>query len=215
MKQPRALVLVTLFVIMTGLFVAALGSGAPPSSSFSGAPPPPTAVSTRVATPAPMVTAAPMPLPCSPGNRVIRLSGPRHGKVVPLESLPATCGCPTREVLRHPATWHHHTITHGLQLTGTCSAAVFSLGKHYSEISGAIYVDNSTGTTGGIISLVNAVVPTGSNTYRTLFESNIGYEKENMVSFRAPVRGVEYLAVWERCCTMQNTIVDVVATLTR
>jgi hypothetical protein len=216
MKQPRAVVLAGLVIIMTGLFLVALRSGAPPSSSFSGAPPPPTALTSGAAAAAPLASSAtPVPLPCAQGSRIIRINGHRHGHSVPLEALPVACGCLHDKTLRHPAAWHHHAITHGLQLTGTCSVAVFRLGKQYSEISGTIDVDDSTGTTGGIIALYDAVVPTDSNTYRTLFENNIGSAKAHMIAFRAPVHGVQYLAVWERCCTAQNTVLDVVATLTR
>ena len=217
MKQPRAVVLAGLFIIMTGLFLVALSSGAPPSWSFSGAPPPPTALADGAAAAAPMASSAtPVPLPCAQGSsRIIRFGGPRHGKAVLLESLPVTCGCPHPEALRHAPAWHHHAISHGLELTGTCALAVFRLDKRYSEISGTIAVDDATGTTGGLISLEDAVVPTDSNTYRTLFENNIGSAKVHMIAVRASVHGVQYLAVWERCCTVQNTVLDVVATLTR
>jgi len=155
---------------------------------------------------------APLLGSCRAGNGTAA-GGTPAGTDVSLDALPVLCGHVNRAAVGH-ATWHTLTLRRGLQFTGKNSGAVFALDGRYRVIAGTIYLDNGTGTNGGVFDLYAATVSGNTETYRLLHEIDIGSAPGNRAAFSVSVSGVRYLAVVERCCTVQNTILDVVATLT-
>ncbi len=140
-------------------------------------------------------------------------TGQGRAGAMSLDRIPVACGCPQALNAAHAGSWQGHHIVGGIRLTGTCPIAVFHLGHQHQILAGSIYVDDHTGTTGGQLSFFAADAPGDTSTYHMIFDNNIGYEKDRSAPLLADVGGAEYLVIWERCCTAQNTVFDVVATL--
>jgi len=183
------------------------------SSSSPGPPSSPSPVASPTGAAAPLTLNALGLGSCRAGAAAgsVRVPAPAH---IPLDALPALCGRVNLAAASH-ATWHTLTFRRGLQFTGKNSGAVFALEGRYRVLAGTIYLDNGTGTKGGIFDLYSVTAPGNTETYRLLYQTDIGLTAGNRATFSIPVSGVRYLAVVERCCPLQTTILDVMATLTR
>ena len=205
LRRPRGLVPAILIVV---IILVAFGV----ANEIGGTP-----IGTPTPTPAPTTVAVTLALnaPVLSSCRTREAAaGGRAGAQVPLDTLQALCGH-VNLVAASYAVWHNLTFHRGLQFTGKNSGAVFALDGRYSALSGTIYLDDKARATGGVFDIYAATVPGDVATYRALYERDLGLAPQNRAVFSVPVSGVRYLALVERCCILQNTIIDIMATLTR
>lgn len=210
----RALVLIALAVLVNVVFFQTLVTNEPalpPLAGISTITVPLVPVGgSSLALPTPIGTPAPTVAPvigALPGGctAVAPVAAP-HGHTLEVAALPLVCGCPPSQTTPSAARWHGHLLAHAVRLTGQCSVAVFNLGGHFSALHATLYLDDATGTQGGIFGLYTTATPTDPNSYLALYQTNIGYAANGAIPIATSMRGVGYLVLWERCCTGQNTV---------
>jgi hypothetical protein len=157
----------------------------------------------------------PISPPCRSSLRTPEMRTGASTTPVSVGKLPIACGCPRVVSVAHPASWSGTKLARDLQLTGRCPIAVMWLQGRYATVRGTVYIDDTTGTRGGVVSIYTVETPTDALTYRLLWSKNIGYLPKGRANFAVATTGAQYLALWELCCTSQNTVVDFSATAHR
>ncbi len=141
-----------------------------------------------------------------PSSRIARADAPRYTSVA-LDSLPLVQGSYAHILtIQNPGHYRDMTLNSGVQLGGcNTSTATFGLHGKYDELSGTIYDENTNSDDSVPFVIYDS---SDSANKRVLYSATVHGLDQKI--FRVPVRGVDYLSLFEGDC---GSALDIVATL--